>query len=109
MFETLARFPLTFVGVSVASNAATNTSELLPIIKITPPVLCSSSSGISSAASTEEESEASSENRSTLSAMAITNCQEGTGVDLWWPPGARCHLEFLDAHTCTEWLAYLQA
>ncbi|KAH9278368.1 Rho GTPase-activating protein 20 [Echinococcus granulosus] len=111
VFETLARFPLTFLGVTTPISAPSTTSsagcELVgggPIIKLTPPVLYSSSSGISSAASTEEEMEAGSENSS-----AASGCEEARqGLSLWWPPGNRCQLVFSEVRSFNEWRNYLQ-
>ncbi|KAL5961637.1 Rho GTPase-activating protein gacX [Taenia solium] len=110
VFETLARFPLTFLGVTTPISA---TAAFSPgcesaggglIIKVTPPVLCSSSSGISSAASTEEEMEAGSENGS-----AASGCEEAVqALSLWWPPGNRCHLVFNEMRSFSEWRNCLQ-
>ncbi|KAL5107064.1 Rho GTPase-activating protein 20 [Taenia crassiceps] len=111
VFETFARFPLTFLGVttpiSAASAAFSAGCELVGgglIIKVTPPVLCSSSSGISSAASTEEEMEAGSENGS-----AASGCEDAVqALGLWWPPGNRCHLVFNEIRSFNEWRNCLQ-
>lgn len=111
VFETLARFPLTFLSVTTpvpaASAAFSAGCESVGgglIIKVTPPVLCSSSSGISSAASTEEEMEAGSENGS-----AASGCEETVqALSLWWPPGNRCHLVFSELRSFSEWRNCLQ-
>nr|CDS25853.1 rho GTPase activating protein 20 [Hymenolepis microstoma] len=116
VFETLARLPLTFLGLSSPSSASCSSTSTpqtdlaIPVVKITPPlpqILCSSSSGISSAASTEEDMEGGSENGSSGCGggpYEITN-----GIGLWWPPGNNCQLGLsIEKRSSQQWLTHLQ-
>ncbi|VDO15024.1 unnamed protein product, partial [Rodentolepis nana] len=116
VFETLARLPLTFLGLissSSASYSSTSTPQTdlaIPVVKITPPlpqIICSSSSGISSAASTEEEIEGGSENGS--SGCGGGSYELTNGIGLWWPPGNSCHLGLsTEKRSSQQWLTHLQ-